>query len=261
MAANSQDILTRLAANFTTDQGGGSREKPDLVTRDIGGQFRKNQPYISGYFQIIFALPVDVGTTKGVFGNNGDIPAKWLTSTVEGFTPHTQNLNKADVMGQGQVGASFVTSITTTREFTCTFREYQHMPILQTIRQWTSVFDPYTGVSPLEGSDFIPSAYKGAACIIQTKPVKSNAKEIAAHDIEELYIYQGVFPTNIPVDTAAASDITGNDTVQLSATFSFDGAPLTSAEVSKDEVAKWFSDMKAFDTYANHTKNIPFGSK
>jgi len=217
-------IISRLNARFA---GATTADSPDMQTRDIGGHFRNNQPYISGYFQIIFGLP------DALFRGQAAGAAKWLHSTCEGFTPHTQNINKVDIQGQGQIGSSFAASVTTTREFTTTFREYQQMPILNVIRTWASVFDPFTGVSPLGGtsSKFIPQNYKGWAAVIQTKPVKSgeNQKLVEA-DIEECYIYQGVFPTTIPVDTASASDITGNDTVQLSATWSFDGAPLTSAE-------------------------------
>ena len=160
----SLDILTRLATHFGGDNGGGGRDKPDLGTRDIGGQFRKNQPYISGYFQILFALPTGQADGAAVFkADAAKDAASWLASTVEGFTPHTQTINKVDVMGQGQVGSSFPASVVTTREFTCTFREFQHMPILNVIRQWTAIFDPFTGVSPVEGENFIPPAYKGAA--------------------------------------------------------------------------------------------------
>lgn len=237
------DILSRLGTHFK-NIGSGSVGGPDMGTRDIGGQFRQNQPYISGYFQILFMLPGMLFTD-----DNAAAAATWLHSTVEGFTPHTQTLNKVDVAGQGQVGSSFAASIATTREFTCTFREYQNMPILNVVRQWSAIFDPFTGVSPLSGGKFVPANYKGAACVIQTKPVKSQDEAFKEDDIEELYIYQGVFPTTIPVDTAAASDITGNDTVQLSVTFSFDGAPLSAADVKKSEVAQWFTNYKTFNTY------------
>jgi hypothetical protein len=243
-----EDILTRLAAAFTqvTGGGGNGRITPDSVTRDIGGQFRTNQPYISGYFQVLFNMPETM--MKGI----GDHARQWLQTTVEGFTPHTQTINKVDVVGQGQIGSSFVASVATTREFTMTFREYQNMPVLNIVRQWAAIFDPHTGVSPLSGEQFIPSNYKGSACIIQTKPVRSNNNDIEAQDIEELYVYQGVFPTTIPVDTAAASDITGNDTVQLSVTFSFDGAPLTSSEIEKATVANWFKDTRAIATFEKY---------
>jgi hypothetical protein len=241
----SEDILTRLAAQFKDPTGGGGdgRITPDSATRDIGGQFRTNQPYISGYFQVLFNMPETL--MKGIAGD----AQQWLQTTVEGFTPHTQTLNKVDVVGQGQIGSSFVGSVTTTREFTMTFREYQNMPILNIIRQWAGIFDPHTGVSPLSGDQFIPTNYKGSACVIQTKPVRADNNDIAAQDIEELYVYQGCFPTTIPVDTAAASDITGNDTVQLSVTFSFDGAPITSADIKKSTVAGWFKDTRSLATF------------
>lgn len=243
------DYLGRLAERFTKIPG--NSHTPDLGTRDIGGQFRENQPYISGYFQTMFHLPP-------MFTNEMATPAlKWLRSTVEGFTPHTQTLNKIDVVGQGQIGSSFVGSVTTTREFTLTFREYQDMPILNIIRAWSAIFDPFTGVSALKGENFKPNQYKGAVCVIQTRPTTAKGdKSVNPDDIEEFYVYQGVFPTTIPVDTAAASDITGNDTVQLSVTFSFDGAPLTSSDLGKDTVAGWFKDIQMNDaTFQNNYKN------
>ncbi len=186
------------------------------------------------------------------------------SSTVEGFTPHTQALTKVDIMGQGAIGSSYVVNVTTTREFTLTFREYQNQPILNIIRRWASVSDPYTGVSPLEGNKFIPQNYKGWVAVAQTKPVRSDGADLTIGDIEECYIYQGVFPTTIPVDTAAAEDITANDTVQLSVPFSFDGAPLTSAEpnvtatvVNLLKALKYMGDSDStYAKYHDHANNI-----
>jgi len=222
--ADTTTIISRLSTRFTNAIR--DREKPDFLTRDIGGHWRSNQPYISGYFQVVFGLPSEL------FGgaDNVQTASKWLHSTCEGFTPHTQALTKVDIMGQGQIGSSYVANVTTTREITMTFREMQNQPILNVVRRWASVFDPFTGVSPLEGNHFIPQNYKGWVAVAQTKPVRSQNSDLTAGDIEECYIYQGVFPTSIPIDTAGAADITANDTVQLSVTFSFDGAPLTSAE-------------------------------
>ena len=222
--ADTTTIISRLSTRFTNAIK--EREKPDFLTRDIGGHWRNNQPYISGYFQVIYGLPSELF----VSADNVQTASKWLHSTVEGFTPHTQALTKVDIMGQGQIGSSYVANVTTTREFTLTFREYQNQPILNIIRRWASVFDPFTGVSPLEGNHFIPTNYKGWIAVAQTKPVRSHDSDLKVSDLEECYIYQGVFPTSIPIDTAAASDITSNETVQLSVPFSFDGAPLTSSE-------------------------------
>lgn len=260
--ADSTSIISRLASRFNNAIR--DRDKPDFLSRDIGGQWRLNQPYISGYFQTIFGLPE-------ILFNGSDevsIAAKWLHSTCEGFTPHTQTINKVDLMGQGQIGASFVTSVTTTREFSLTFREYQNLPILNIIRRWNA-FDPFTGVSSLSGNQFLPVNYKGWAAVIQTKPTKSLGTDLAIEDIEECYIYQGVFPTNIPVDTASASDITANEMVQLSTTFSFDGSPLTSAEPGVvDKVISLLADLKymgasdtSYDRYLTNGTNLsPWGS-
>jgi hypothetical protein len=222
--ADSTTIISRLASRFTNAIK--DREKPDFLTRDIGGHWRSNQPYISGYFQVIFGLPSELFAGA----DNVQTASKWLHSTCEGFTPHTQTLTKVDIMGQGAIGASFVANVTTTREFTLTFREYQNQPILNVMRRWTSVFDPFTGVSPLAGNKFIPQNYKGWVAVAQTKPIGADGADLTIADLEECYIYQGAFPTTIPVDTAGAEDISANDTVQLSVTFSFDGAPLTSSE-------------------------------
>lgn len=249
--ADSTTIISRLATRFTNAIR--DREKPDFLTRDIGGHWRSNQPYISGYFQVIYGLP------SALFdgADNVQVASKWLHSTVEGFTPHTQALTKVDIMGQGQIGSSYVANVTTTREFTLTFREYQNQPILNIIRRWAAVFDPFTGVSPLEGNNFIPQNYKGWVAVVQTKPVRSDGQDLTIGDLEECYIYQGAFPTNIPVDTAGAADITANDTVQLSVTFSFDGAPMTSSEPKVSEtVINLLKSMKyigdADSTYAKY---------
>jgi len=223
MGDSATNIISRTATRF--ENADGVREKPDYLTRDIGGHFRNNHPYISGYFQIVFGLPQEL------FGGDDRVKraSQWLHSTCEGFTPHTQALTKVDVPGQGQIGSSFVANITTTREFTLTFREYQNLPIHNIIKRWTSVFDPFTGVSPLDGNRFIPANYKGWLAVAQTKPVRSKDEQLTADDIEECYIYSGVFPTNVPLDTLN-SDITANDVAQHSITFSFDNTPQTSSE-------------------------------
>lgn len=256
--ADATTIISRLATKFTNSIR--DREQPDFLTRDIGGHWRSNQPYISGYFQVIYGLPSEL------FGgaDNVQVASKWLHSTVEGFTPHSQMLTKVDIMGQGQIGSSFVANVTTTREFTLTYREYQNQPVMNIIRRWASVFDPYTGVSPLEGNKFIPQNYKGWVAVAQTKPTRSDGVDLTVGDLEECYIYQGAFPTTIPIDTAAAEDITANDTVQLSVTFSFDGAPMTSAEPGvADTVVSLLKSLKymgdADSTYAryhDHANNI-----
>ncbi|MFW6121754.1 MAG: hypothetical protein ACOC80_12785, partial [Petrotogales bacterium] len=234
----STDIISRLATRFNNATG--EREHPDFLTRDIGGQFRNNQPYISGYFQIIVGLPSALFNGE----SNAKTASQWLHSTCESFTPHTQTLNKVDVQGQGQTGSSFAASTTTTREITLAFREYQNLPILNVLKQWSSVFDPFTGVSPLEGNRFIPANYKGWVAVAQTKPVGARDAALSVEDIEEAYVYHGVFPTNVPLD-ALNSEITANDTAQLSCTFSFDGTPLTSSEPGVTEkVVSLFETMQ-----------------
>lgn len=220
---SSVNIISRLSTRF--DNAISDRDKPDYITRDIGGHLRNNQPHITGYFQVVFGLPSLLFS-----GNiNAQIASQWLHSACEGFTPHTQTLNHADIMGQGQIGSSFVTGVTTNREFTLTMREYQNLPILNIIKRWSSVFDPFIGISPLDGNKFVPANYKGWCAVAQTKPVRAQDSLLQMEDLEECYIYHGVTPTNIPLDSLG-SDITTNDFVQHSLTFKFDNSPLTSAE-------------------------------
>jgi len=78
--ADATTIISRLATKFTNSIK--DREQPDFLTRDIGGHWRSNQPYISGYFQVIYGLPSEL------FGgaDNVQIASKWLHSTCEGFS-------------------------------------------------------------------------------------------------------------------------------------------------------------------------------
>lgn len=253
----SSTLISRLNARFAGSIQ--DRESPDYLTRQIGGQWRDNQPYISGYFQVFFNLP------EALFGSNASPANTWLHSTCESFTPHSQTINKVDVQGIGQTGASFVSSVSINREITMAFREYQNLPVLNVIRTWSSVFDPYTGVSTLPGGSraltaktFIPQNYKGVAYVLITKPTRSDGSPLDGktnydmQDVEEAYIYQGVFPTSVPIDTIS-SDITANDSAQLSVTFSFDGAPLTSAEDGViEKVISLFNTMKYTDSFVKY---------
>ena len=250
---SSIDIISRLSTRF--DNSVKDRDTPDYLTRDIGGHLRNNQPHITGYFQVIFGLPellfVDADKAK--------IASQWLHSACEGFTPHTQTLNHAEIMGQGQIGSSFVTGVTTNREFTLTMREYQNLPVLNIIKQWSSVFDPFTGVSPLSGNKFVPANYKGWCAVAQTKPVKSKDEALTVEDLEECYIYHGVTPTNIPLDSLG-SDITTNDVVQHSLTFKFDNTPLTSAEPGvAAQVITLLSNLKVMGAGATYQKYWDMG--
>jgi hypothetical protein len=174
--------------------------------------------------------------------------SKWLHTTCESFQPHTHTLTHVDLMGMGQLASSFPVNAITGREITFGFREYQHLPILNIIRRWAGVFDPHTGVSPLRGDQFFPRNYKGWAAVAQTKPVRSLDSDLTVQDLEEVWIYQGVQPTNVPVETASAQDITANDFIQLSVTFKFDGAPLTSSEPGvTDKVLELFTGMRTIN--------------
>lgn len=79
----SENIISRLSARLSGATSN-NRTHPDPGTRHIGGSYRTNTPYISGYFQIMFELPDELfkGTDK-------DVAAKTLHSTCEAFNPPT----------------------------------------------------------------------------------------------------------------------------------------------------------------------------
>jgi hypothetical protein len=110
----------------------------------------------------------------------------------------------------------------------------------------------------ITGNRFIPLNYKGWCAVAQTKPVRSKDEPLTADDIEECYIYQGVQPSNIPVDTIS-SDITANDSAQLSCTFKFDGAPLTSAEPGvTNKVIELLTGMHTMGSGASNDSNSTY---
>jgi|APSaa5957512576_1039674.scaffolds.fasta_scaffold01244_7 hypothetical protein len=211
--------LTYLSGNLT------ETDRPDIATRYIGGQNRTNQPFISGYHQVIFDLPTALFSGATIETMN-----TWLQSTCEGFTPHSSNINFIDVNGVGQLGSSFPASRTINREFTLTFREYQKLPIMKIFRAWNGLFDPHLGITSFAGGEFIPSNYKGYMMVGILSPTASlTERKIEITDVEDVYLYEGIFPTLVPEDTATASDQATNDSIQESVTFKFDGAPLDSS--------------------------------
>jgi len=231
-----------MAAQFALDHH--DTDRPDSLTRYMGGQTRKNHPYVSGYWQFFVNLP------PKIFPGDNYSAGQWLHSTAEGFTPPSRTLNKADVPGQGGLGSSFVTGQTLTRTFTVTFREYQNMPIFGIINRWVSIIDPYTGVAPVDGDDWLPTTYKGSAYAILTKPVGGDlVGEINDDMIEQVWAFSGVFPEGDGCD-AFASDIATNDVAQLSITFSFDGWPLTKADAGVKAVALAHLNKNYGQTYA-----------
>ncbi len=263
------DILARMNSRLKGSMDD-AKGMPHELTRDIGGFRRKNQPYISGYFQVFFDLPDalfggspggvsdDIGvSTPDSSGDAATDGVSWLHSTCEGFTPPTQTNNKIDIVGQGQIGSSFVASTSITREFTLTFREYQNLPVLNTIRNWASIFDPHVGVSSLAGADFVPINYKGRCYIALTKPTmgdggvaggEGDGMAMLKDDFEEIFFFDGVFPTTIPIDTAATTDIATNESVQHSVTFSFDGFPITKID-GQDSLVDRMSSLLAGRRY------------
>lgn len=197
-----------------------ANDMPSEGTRYMGGHNRQNQPYINGYHQIVVFPPT------GIFTGDKGVVNQWLSSTCEGFTPHSITTNFVDVLGQGQIGASFPSGRTVNREFTLTFREYRSLPILNIFRTWHSLFDPHLGMATLTAANLLPVNYKGMIIVGILKPTMNDKGLITNDDVEEVYCYEGVFPSSLPDDTITTIDQATQDVVQASVTFKFDGAPL-----------------------------------
>ena len=79
--AESQDIIARLGNRLNLAMNT-NRQTPDMGTRHIGGSFRHNHPYISGYFHAMWNLPAKIFDTE-----QKSLSEQWLASTCESFTP------------------------------------------------------------------------------------------------------------------------------------------------------------------------------
>jgi hypothetical protein len=222
----------------------GNEDPPTTLSRYSGGQNRTNQPHITGYHHVLFYLP------ETLFGPYGSEAQRWLFSTCETFSPHSYTINTGDVLGIGQTAASFPTSRVTNREFTLGFREQQNLPILSIIKSWHSLFDPLIGTSPFGSFVLSPLAYKAIVIVAIVKPTSSGGK-ITSDDLEEAYVYSGVYPTTCPEDSVVASEQSTNDTSLASVTFKFDGAPFDLGTIGVAEAVVFcFDNYKYTDTYS-----------
>ncbi|MEM4385253.1 MAG: hypothetical protein QXD03_01760 [Candidatus Anstonellales archaeon] len=228
-------------------------DMPRALTRYLGGWQRENYPYINGYWQLLIRLP------DALFVNIAGIDKywaqRWILSTAEGFTPPSRNLNKVDLPGQGGIGSSYVSGQTLNRTFTTTHREYSKLIMLKLLGIWTNVIDSLVGVSELRGDEWIPKSYKGLAYVFLTKPTGAGRDRLTEDDIEEVFIFDGVWPETYPID-ALNQDIATNDSVVLSVTWSFDGWPISSEYEGIAGNAIALLNNLAAGGYVTHFANI-----
>jgi hypothetical protein len=238
--------------------------QPDVLTRFNGGHRRFNHPYVSGFWYFIVNFPERLFNHKNGASSLGGVAQKWFLTTAESFTPPSRNLTKVDVPGMGGMASSYIAGQEISRTFTVAFREFQEMPIMNILQIWTSVIDPNTGVSPLSGSEYIPANYKGSAFAALCKPTigdraSQTTGSIKKEDIEELFFFDGVFPESAPWDSFS-SDISTNDTTQVSVTFSFDGFPLLKNTPGVvDQFLKLTTEFYVGDTYSHYIDDITQG--
>lgn len=232
---------------------------PQYLSRYHGGHRRDNHPFISGYWYFLINPPERLFGSKG--SNNHEAVRNWMFTTAESFTPPQRSLTKIDVPGMGGMASSYVAGQEITRTFTVTFREYQELPILSALQTWTSVIDPNTGTSPLAGDEYIPANYKGSAYAALCKPTVGTrdgrtTTQLAIADIEQIFYFDGVFPTTAPYDGLSA-DINTMDGATISAEFSFDGYPLLKDTKNvTDSFLSLVNDLYIADTYGHYQTNI-----
>ncbi|MEO5348945.1 MAG: hypothetical protein H7836_04805 [Magnetococcus sp. YQC-3] len=107
------DIMTLSLAEFKKNIG---VDRPHAFNRYMGGNHRKNHPYVSGYWQFIINPP------KEIFKEDSDVAVtQWLHSSAESFSPPSRVTNFADIPGMGGTASSFATGGETTREFTVAY--------------------------------------------------------------------------------------------------------------------------------------------
>jgi len=194
-------------------------DRPHHMNRYSGGHNRKSQPYINGYWYLYLMPPGPLlGTTVGAAA-----ASQWFHSTAESFTPPSKTVTKVDVPGMGGMASSFAAGQELSRTFTVAFREHQDLPVMKALHQWTNMIDSNTGTSPLDM--FVPNEYKGQCIAVLARPGLPPGTIPDLRQIDQLFMFEGVFPETLPYDTFN-TDIATNDTTQLSVTFSFDGFPL-----------------------------------
>jgi len=209
---------------------------PSGASRYSGGRSRRGQPFISGYHHVLFYFPTVV------FLAMGNDAQKVLFSTCETFSPHTYAINTSDVYGIGQVATSYPVSRTTNRDFTMGFRERSGLPVLSCIKAWHTLFNPIFGTSPYGNLSLSPTTYKGTVLVAIVKPTSSDG-HITVDDLEEAYVYNGVYPTNITEESITSSEQSTNESVLATVSFKFDGAPFDAGTIGvRTLVAEAFSE-------------------
>jgi len=270
-------IMTSDAARSTISDS----QNPENLSRYYGGINRYNHPYISGYWYCLILPPPRLFNFNAEGNNNAVDATTWLHSTAESFNPPTRNLKKVEAPGIGGVKSYYVAGQEINREFTITFREYQELPILNILQNWTSIIDSNTGVSPLGGSEYVPANYKGIAYVVLCKPtigfrdgsitkddvLSDGLVKIVKEDIEQLFFFDGVVPKSLPYDSLN-NDISNNDMITISVPFSFDGYPLlkdspnvienflTAISSTTDSSASSTSNYNISTTYFKTVNNV-----
>jgi hypothetical protein len=210
-------------------------------------------PYTGGNFYVVMRVP-----EKLFPADQGKQFEDLVLSSVRTFSPHSITLTSVEDTYMGGLGANFINGrVDITREFTMTFREYQGLPITTMFRQWIAVSNHYYGTTSLDGDEVIPSSYKGDCFVIITKPsvsdTTSSSRKIGIRDVEDVFYYQGVFPTTTGIDVLN-QDINSSELVEPSISFKFDGAPMDKSFdfIAQRAVEELASRMDFNDMYIRH---------
>ena len=220
----------------------------DVGTRYYGGSNKKEHSFVKGYFQAFFELPpaISASGSRDVMDNNAII----LTASATGFTPHgDRTLNKTDIIGQGNVGSSYVSGHTVARTFSLNFNEKYRSPVWKVFRKWSSaIIDPYTGLSNL--TTFEGSSYKGRCLVVETMPVRLDPTaddSVYKRNIIRVFYYDGVFPETDPSSIFDSNVQSPDANLEINMSFSFDGQPLD--DTNEETLNKAITFMKNAKLY------------
>jgi len=199
----------------------------DVGTRYYGGSNRREHPFVKGYFQAFFELPPLVAADGSSSPN--DPNAIILTASSNLFNPHgDRSLITVDIIGQGNVGATYVVGQNIDRNFSIVFNEKYRSPIWKVFRKWTSlIIDPYTGLSKLQ--TYEGAEYKGRCIVVETMPVRLDAgasDEMFKRNIIRVFYYDGVFPRTDISSIFESNTASPDANVEINMQFSFDAQPL-----------------------------------
>lgn len=193
-----------------------------LRDRNFGGtnEGMVAEPYISGWQYTKWILPSGFteiqipSTADGANGMSVAQAANVLAATCTSFTPPGGTLESAEFNALAGAKYSVPTTVTYGNSITAKFVEFSGLPILRILHSWVNMIrDNKSGLTKLQGAEYIKSKYAGSVLYWTTKPDGKTVEFAAA--------YNGVFPKKDPQDLFPG-DIASVDKVEIDCEFNCD---------------------------------------